>query len=193
MVGQAGHLLLSGPAVALWSLGAYCLASGTGRWATKVLFDESESGLLGLSTGVQLVVMLVGGLWGLLGLTMASFLAAQSAWPGASSAVLMGFVVAQLAAPGLALLGLRRAMRVAPDLAQLDFVQLVTMLLAALVAQSAATSAYTVLVHGLPWAQWLPQASARLMGDFLGTSAVLALLVLLVALVQRHRLGQRGR
>lgn len=193
MVGQSGHLLLSGPAVAIWSLGAYCLASGAGRWATRWLFDEAEAGLLGLSTGVQLVVMLVGGLWGLLGLTVASFLAAQSAWPGASPAVLVGFVVTQLVAPGLVLLSMQRAMRVAPDLAKLDFAQLVTMLLAALVAQSAATSAYTVLAHGLPWAQWLPQASARLMGDFLGTSAVLALLVLLVALVQRHRLGQRGR
>ena len=193
MVGQSGHLLLSGPAVALWSLGAYCLASGAGRWATNWLVDEPGAGLLGLSSGVQLVVMLVGGLWGLLGLAVACFLSVQAAWPGASLPVLAGFVLTQLAAPGLVLLALRRAMRVAPDLAQLGFAPLVTMLLAALVAQSAATSAYTVLAHGLPWAHWLPQTSARLMGDFLGTSAVLAVLVLLVALVQRHRLGQRGR
>lgn len=193
MVGQCGHLLLSGPAVALWSLGAYCLASGAGRWATKVLFDEPESGVLGLATGVQLVVMLVGGLWGLLGLAMASFLTVQATWPDASRAVLAGFVLTQLAAPGLVLLACRRGLRVAPDLRRLGFAQLVVMLLTALVAQSAVTTAYSVLAQALPWAQWLPQASARLMGDFFGTSAVLALLVLLMALVQRHRLGQRGR
>lgn len=193
MVGQSGHLLLSGPAVAIWSLGAYCLAFGAGCWATQALFDEPEAGLLGLTTGVQLVVMLVGGLWGLLGLAVASFLAVASGWPDAPQSVLAGFVMVQLAAPGLVMLGLRRALRVAPELTHLEFAQLVTMLLAALVAHSAATSAYTVLVRGLPWAQWLALASARLMGDFLGTSAVLALLVLLVALVQRHRLGQRGR
>lgn len=193
MVGQSGHLLTSGPAVALWSLGAYCLASGATRWANSALPGEPDPGLLGLSTGVQLVVMLVGGPWGLLGLALAGLLTAQASWPGTSLATQLGFVITQLAAPGLVLLALRRALRVAPDLAQLGFGQLITLLLAALMAHSAATSAYTVLAHGLPLAHWLPLASARLMGDFLGTSAVLALLVLLVALVQRRRLRQRGR
>lgn len=193
MVGQSGHLLTSGPAVALWSLGAYCLASGATRWANSALPGEPDPGLLGLSTGVQLVVMLVGGAWGLLGLALAGLLTAQASWPGTSLATQLGFVITQLAAPGLVLLALRRALRVAPDLAQLGFGQLVTLLLAALMAHSATSSAYTVLAHGLPLAHWLPLASARLMGDFLGTSAVLALLVLLVALVQRRRLRQRGR
>lgn len=193
MVGQSGHLLTSGPAVALWSLGAYCLASGATRWAISALPGEPDPGLLGLSTGVQLVVMLVGGAWGLLGLVLAGLLTAQASWPGTSLATQLGFVITQLAAPGLVLLALRRALRVAPDLSQLGFGQLITLLLAALMAHSAATSAYTVLAHGLPLAHWLPLASARLMGDFLGTSAVLALLVLLVALVQRRRLRQRGR
>jgi hypothetical protein len=193
MVGQSGHLLTSGPAVALWSLGAYCLASGATRWANNALPGEPDPGLLGLSTGVQLVVMLVGGAWGLLGLALAGLLTAQASWPGTSLATQLGFVITQLAAPGLVPLALRRALRVAPDLSQLGFGQLITLLLAALMAHSAATSAYTVLAHGLPLAHWLPLASARLMGDFLGTSAVLALLVLLVALVQRRRLRQRGR
>ena len=193
MVGQSGHLLTSGPAVALWSLGAYCLAYGATLWANSALPGEPDPGLLGLSTGVQLVVMLVGGPWGLLGLALAGLLTAQASWPGTLLVTQLGFVITQLAAPGLVLLALRRALRVAPDLAQLGFGQLITLLLAALMAHSAATSAYTVLAHGLPLAHWLPLASARLMGDFLGTSAVLALLVLLVALVQRRRLRQRGR
>lgn len=193
MVGQSGHLLTSGPAVALWSLGAYCLAYGATRWANSALPVEPDPGLLGLSTGVQLVVMLVGGPWGLLGLALAGLLTAQASWPGTSLVTQLGFVSTQLAAPGLVLLALRRALRVAPDLAQLGFGQLITLLLAALMAHSAATSAYAVLAHGLPPAHWLPLASARLLSDFLGTSAVLALLVLLVAWVHRHRLGQRGR
>ena len=178
--------------MALWSLAAYWLAFGLTRALSPMLIGEPDLGHLGLSAGVQLVVLMVGGPWGLLGLAGASFMAAQALWPEVPSALLAGHVATDLAVPGLVLVALRRALSVAPDLSGLGFPALVTMLLAALVAQSAATTAYTVATRALPWETWMPLASARLMGDFLGTSVVLALLVLLVTLVQRRRLSRRG-
>lgn len=140
-----------------------------------------------LPAGVKLVALLVAGGWGLLGLAAAGLWTAADIWDGASLPALLGNIVVWLGIPYLVIRAMMRWMGIHADLSNLSYLRVMGICLAAILASSAAATAYAVLAHGAP----LPQAGARTLamalGDFAGAGVVFALLIGVLNLMQAGR------
>lgn len=143
--------------------------------------------LLFLPAGVKLVALLVAGGWGFVGLAAAGLWTAADVWSSATWIALAGNVLVWLAVPYLVMRALLRWMGVHADLSNLSYLRVLGIALAAIVASSAAATAYAVAAHGAP----LPQAGARTLamalGDLVGAGVVLGLLVVALNLLQAAR------
>lgn len=143
--------------------------------------------LLFLPAGVKLVALLVAGGWGLLGLAAAGLWTAADVWSSATWLALAGNVLVWLAIPYLVIRALLRWMGVHADLSNLSYLRVLGIGLAAILASSAAATAYAVVAHGAPLTQAGARTLAMALGDFVGAGVMLGLFVAALNLVQAAR------
>ena len=140
-----------------------------------------------LPAGVKLVALLVAGGWGLLGLAAAGLWTAADIWDGASLPALLGNIVVWLGIPYLVIRAMMRWMGIHADLSNLSYLRVMGICLAAIVATSAAATAYAVLAHGVPLAEAGARTAAMALGDFAGAGVMFALLMAVLNLLQAGR------
>jgi hypothetical protein len=146
-----------------------------------------------LPAGVKLLALMIGRQWGALGLLCANFAMSFQDWPGTSPYVLLTMALLWVGLPLLMVLLLGRLLRLRSDLRGITFSQFVLIDATTAGSNSLAYNGYLVWLGLRDPGDYWGAVSAMALGDFMGSGAmVLLVLLALWALgAVQSRLGSR--
>jgi hypothetical protein len=146
-----------------------------------------------LPAGVKLLALLIGRHWGALGLLCANFLMSFQDWPGVSPWVLFTMAALWSGLPWMIVLLLSRLFQLRTDLRGITFVQFVLIDAATAVGNAVAYNGYLLLLGNRDGADYWAAVSTMALGDFMGSGAMILLVLLVLAGLgaSRHRFGSR--
>jgi len=179
--GQEGVLL------AVLSALAYTLTYSANVYVIQAQETFVGVALFFLPAGVKLVAIMVARYWGALGLFCVNFIHTQSFWSGLSWPEMLGVSVVWVGSTLAVVIVMSRTMHLSPDLKGLRFSQFVWLSLSAAVVHGLAFNAYMVLVGVRSGSEFMASAKAMALGDFLGSGAVMLLLLGLFKLIRSRK------
>jgi hypothetical protein len=130
-----------------------------------------------LPAGVKLVAIMVARYWGALGLFCVNLVHTHSFWNGLSWFQMLGVSIVWVGSTLAVVVVLSRTMRLSTDLKGLRFGQFVGLSLAAAVVHGLVFNAYMLLIGVRSTSEFIASAKAMALGDFLGSGAVMLLLL----------------
>lgn len=133
-----------------------------------------------LPAGVKLLAILIGRHWGALGLVVANFLMSMLEWPYTPKATLLLMACVWAGTTLLVVIWLAGRMRLRQDLRGMTFVQFIVMDAVAACSHALVYNGLLVGLGNRHPEEWLPSATAMAMGDFLGSGAMMLMLLLTV-------------
>lgn len=140
-----------------------------------------------LPAGVKLLALLIGRLWGALGLMVANFLLSFGDWPGTSPLVLLSMAMLWTGLPLLIVLGLARLLKLRTDLRGITFTQFVIIDATTASGNALVYNAYLMWLGHRNITDYAGAVSAMALGDFLGTGALILLTVGVLTALRKRR------
>jgi hypothetical protein len=148
---------------------------------------RNDISLVYIPAGIRLVILLISGIWGAIGIALAFPFALLQVFPHVSwdealtYSAIAGFI------PYATILGFCRTARISHDLSTLRPIHLPVLSAAVSVTGGVAYTAALAAFGRFDPAQFLPDASAMVAGDFLGCFAVILLARLVIARRRKSR------
>jgi hypothetical protein len=144
-----------------------------------------------LPAGVKLVAIMLARYWAALGLLCVNFVHTLSFWNGLDWWQMVGVSVVWVGSTLLVVVVMSRLFNLQPDLKGLRFGQFVWLSLVAALFHGLAFNGYMVAIGIRRASEWLGSAKAMALGDFLGSGAVMLMLLVAFKLVQFARRRSR--
>jgi hypothetical protein len=176
-----------GVLLAVLSALAYTLTYSANVYVIQAQETFVGVALFFLPAGVKLVAIMVARYWGALGLFCVNFIHTQSFWSGLSWPEMLGVSLVWVGSTLAVVIVLSRSMHLSPDLKGLRFGQFVWLSLTAAVVHGLAFNAYMVFIDVRDSAEFIGSAYAMALGDFLGSGAVMLILLGLFKLIRSRR------
>ena len=175
----------------LW-LAALSALAYTLTYSANVYVIRAQEAFVGvalffLPAGVKLVAIMLARYWGALGLFCVNFIHTISFWNGLSTLEMLGVSIVWVGSTLLVVVALSRIMGLQPDLKGMRFSQFVWLSFTAAVVHGLAFNAYMVWIGVRNSAEWFSAAKAMALGDFLGSGAVMLILLACFKLLRRAR------
>lgn len=142
--------------------------------------------LVFLPAGIKHISILIAGKWGALGCLIALFTLAQEFWQGAATWQIALYCTISTAATWLGIVISMQMLGISKDLSNLRFFQLPKMDLITTAIHGFTTNAFFILT-GMKSENFLNNAFAMMLGDFIGSFVILTLLWLGLIIVQYLR------
>lgn len=143
--------------------------------------------LVFLPAGVKLVSILVADKWGLIGVGLAALWMASDVWSTAGILPLLGNILVWLGVPYLVVRLMLAWLKIDEVLSKLSFWNLLAIDVVATTIQAIASNLYAISVHGRDPRDLFYGTAGTILGDFIGTGVMLALMLIGVTWWQQHQ------
>jgi hypothetical protein len=130
-----------------------------------------------LPAGVKLIALMVARYWGALGLWAANFLHTATMWEGIDVSDAIGMSIVWLGTTFAVVMAWARFVGLRPDLKNLTFQAFLWLNLLAALVHGMVFNAYMVMIGFRDSHEWLSSAKAMALGDFLGSGALMLMVV----------------
>lgn len=140
-----------------------------------------------LPAGVKLIAIMVARYWGALGLWVANFLHTTQSWEALSMAEVLGMSLVWVGTTLTVVMLWARFVGLRADLKNLTFGRFVWLNLSAALVHGLVFNLYMVMIDHRSMDEWLHSAQAMALGDFVGSGALMLLVLGLYKITRKLR------